>query len=74
MRCLLIRESIRLLKEGILIQIIIPTTGSSTHLRSHTFAFRKTLIQVAGHPFLNYLSKPRFDASDLSELSTDLHF
>ena len=49
-------------------KVIIPTAGSSTRLRPHTFAIPKTLIQVAGHPILDYLLQPLVEIPDLSEL------
>lgn len=49
-------------------KVIIPTAGSGTRLRPHTFTSPKTLIHVAGHPILDYLLKPLLELPDLSEL------
>ena len=49
-------------------KVIIPTAGSGTRLRPHTFTSPKTLIHVAGHPLLDYLLEPLLELSDLSEL------
>ncbi len=49
-------------------KVIIPTAGSGTRLRPHTFASPKTLIHVAGRPILDYLLKPLVKLADLSEL------
>ena len=49
-------------------KVIIPTAGSGTRLRPHTFAAPKTLIQVAGRPILDYLLEPLLELPDLSEL------
>ena len=49
-------------------KVIIPTAGSGTRLRPHTFTSPKTLIHVAGRPILDYLLEPLLELSDLSEL------
>lgn len=49
-------------------KVIIPTAGSGTRLRPHTFTSPKTLIHVAGRPILDYLLKPLVEIPDLSEL------
>ena len=49
-------------------KVIIPTAGSGTRLRPHTFTSPKTLIHVAGHPILDYLLEPLTEIPDLSEL------
>ena len=49
-------------------KVIIPTAGSGTRLRPHTFASPKTLIHVAGRPILDYLLEPLLGLPDLSEL------
>ena len=49
-------------------KVIIPTAGSGTRLRPHTFAVPKTLIHVAGRPILDYLLEPLAELPDLSEL------
>ena len=49
-------------------KVIIPTAGSGTRLRPHTFSSPKTLIHVAGHPILAYLLDPLLELPDLSEL------
>ena len=49
-------------------KVIIPTAGSGTRLRPHTFTSPKTLIQVAGRPILDYLLEPLLELSNLSEL------
>ena len=45
-------------------KVIVPTAGSGTRLRPHTFASPKTLLHVAGRPILDYL----LETLDLSEL------
>ena len=47
---------------------IIPTAGSGTRLRPHTFTSPKTLIHVAGRPILDYLLEPLVELPNLSEL------
>ena len=49
-------------------KVIIPTAGSGTRLRPHTFTSPKTLIHVAGRPILDYLLEPLLALPDLSEL------
>ena len=49
-------------------KVIIPTAGSGTRLRPHTFTSPKTLIHVAGRPILDYLLEPLLELSNLSEL------
>lgn len=49
-------------------KVIIPTAGSGTRLRPHTFTSPKTLLHVAGHPILDYLLEPFLQLPDLSEL------
>ena len=49
-------------------KVIIPTAGSGTRLRPHTFTSPKTLIHVAGRPILDYLLEPLNEIPDLSEL------
>ena len=49
-------------------KVIIPTAGSGTRLRPHTFTSPKTLIHVAGRPILDYLLEPLLELSGLSEL------
>ena len=49
-------------------KVIIPTAGSGTRLRPHTFTSPKTLIHVAGRPILDYLLEPLVELPDLSEL------
>ena len=49
-------------------KVIIPTAGSGTRLRPHTFTSPKTLIHVAGHPILAHLLEPLLQLPDLSEL------
>ncbi len=49
-------------------KVIIPTAGSGTRLRPHTFTSPKTLIHVAGRPILNYLLESLLELPDLSEL------
>ncbi len=49
-------------------KVIIPTAGSGTRLRPHTFTSPKTLIHVAGLPILDYLLEPLAKIPDLSEL------
>ena len=49
-------------------KVIIPTAGSGTRLRPHTFTSPKTLLHVAGRPILDYLLEPLLDLPDLSEL------
>ncbi len=49
-------------------KVIIPTAGSGTRLRPHTFTSPKTLLHVAGHPILDYLLEPLLQLPDLSEL------
>ena len=49
-------------------KVIIPTAGSGTRLRPHTFTSPKTLIHVAGRPILDYLLEPLLQLPDLSEL------
>ena len=49
-------------------KVIIPTAGSGTRLRPHTFTSPKTLIHVAGQPILDYLLEPLLELPDLSEL------
>lgn len=49
-------------------KVIIPTAGSGTRLRPHTFTSPKTLLHVAGHPILDYLLDPLVELPDLSEL------
>ena len=49
-------------------KVIIPTAGSGTRLRPHTFTSPKTLIHVAGRPILDYLLEPLLELPDLSEL------
>ena len=49
-------------------KIIIPTAGSGTRLRPHTFTSPKTLIHVAGRSILDYLLEPLLELPDLSEL------
>ena len=49
-------------------KVIIPTAGSGTRLRPHTFTSPKTLLHVAGRPLLDYLLKPLLDLPNLSEL------
>ena len=49
-------------------KVIIPTAGSGTRLRPHTFTSPKTLIHVAGRPILDYLLEPLLEIPDLSEL------
>ena len=49
-------------------KVIIPTAGSGTRLRPHTFTSPKTLLHVAGRPILDYLLEPLLDLPNLSEL------
>ena len=49
-------------------KVIIPTAGSGTRLRPHTFDSPKTLLHVAGHPILDYLLEPLLHTPDLSEV------
>ena len=49
-------------------KVIIPTAGSGTRLRPHTFTSPKTLIHVAGRPILDCLLEPLLELPDLSEL------
>ena len=49
-------------------KVIIPTAGSGTRLRPHTFTSPKTLLHVAGRPILDYLLEPLLQLPDLSEL------
>ena len=49
-------------------KVIIPTAGSGTRLRPHTFSSPKTLIHVAGRPILDYLLESLRELSNLSEL------
>ena len=49
-------------------KVIIPTAGSGTRLRPHTFTSPKTLLHVAGRPILDYLLEPLLKLPDLSEL------
>jgi glucose-1-phosphate thymidylyltransferase len=49
-------------------KVIIPTAGSGTRLRPHTFTSPKTLLHVAGRPILEYLLEPLLDLPNLSEL------
>ena len=49
-------------------KVIIPTAGSGTRLRPHTFTSPKTLLHVAGRPILDYLLEPLLELPDLSEL------
>ncbi len=49
-------------------KVIIPTAGSGTRLRPHTFTSPKTLIHVAGRPILDHLLEPLLQFPDLSEL------
>ena len=49
-------------------KVIIPTAGSGTRLRPHTFTTPKALIHVAGRPVLDYLIEPLLQIPDLSEL------
>ena len=49
-------------------KVIIPTAGSGTRLRPHTFTSPKTLLHVAGRPILDYLLEPLAEIPDLSEL------
>lgn len=49
-------------------KVIIPTAGSGTRLRPHTFTSPKTLIHIAGRPILDYLLEPLPTLPDLSEL------
>ena len=49
-------------------KVIIPTAGSGTRLRPHTFTSPKTLLHVAGRPILDYLLEPLVELPDLSEL------
>ena len=49
-------------------KVIIPTAGSGTRLRPHTFTTPKTLIHVAGHPILDHILEPLIETPDLSEL------
>ena len=49
-------------------KVIIPTAGSGTRLRPHTFTTPKTLIHIAGRPILDYLLEPLAELPDLSEL------
>jgi len=49
-------------------KVIIPTAGSGTRLRPHTFTSPKTLLHVAGRPILDYLLEPLLQFPDLSEL------
>ncbi len=49
-------------------KVIIPTAGSGTRLRPHTFTSPKTLIHVAGRPILDYILEPLAEIPDLSEL------
>ena len=49
-------------------KVIIPTAGSGTRLRPHTFTSPKALLHVAGRPILDYLLEPLFELADLSEL------
>ena len=49
-------------------KVIIPTAGSGTRLRPHTFSSPKTLIHVAGRPILDHLLEPLLEFPDLSEL------
>ena len=49
-------------------KVIIPTAGSGTRLRPHTFTSPKTLIHVAGRPILDYFLEPLCELPDLSEL------
>ena len=49
-------------------KVIIPTAGSGTRLRPHTFTSPKTLLHVAGRPILDHLLEPLLELPDLSEL------
>ncbi len=49
-------------------KVIIPTAGSGTRLRPHTFDSPKTLLHVAGRPVLDYLLEPLLRLPNLSEL------
>ena len=49
-------------------KVIIPTAGSGSRLRPHTFTSPKTLLHVAGRPILDYLLEPLLELPDLSEL------
>ncbi len=49
-------------------KVIIPTAGSGTRLRPHTFASPKALLHVAGRPVLDYLLEPLLQIPDLSEV------
>ena len=49
-------------------KVIIPTAGSGTRLRPHTFDSPKTLLHVAGRPVLDYLLEPLLQTPDLSEV------
>ena len=67
-------KTVRSLKGGILVQVIIPTAGSDTRLISHTPASLETLIHGTERPILDYLPKPLSAIPNLSGLRTDLHF
>ena len=49
-------------------KVIIPTAGSGTRLRPHTFASPKTLLHVAGRPILDYILEPLVELPNLSEI------
>ena len=49
-------------------KVIIPTAGSGTRLRPHTFTSPKTLLHVAGRPILDHLLEPLLQLPDFSEL------
>ena len=49
-------------------KVIIPTAGSGTRLRPHTFTSPKTLLHVAGRPILDHLLEPLLELPNLSEL------
>ena len=49
-------------------KVIIPTVGSGTRLRPHTFTSPKTLLHVAGCPIFDYLLELLNEIPDLSGL------
>lgn len=61
-------KAVRSSQKEISMKVIIPTAGSGTRLRPHTFTSPKTLIHVAGRPLLDYLLEPLAEIPDLSEL------
>ena len=49
-------------------KVIVPTAGSGTRLRPHTFSSPKSLLHVAGRPIIDHLLEPLLELPDLSEL------